>query len=112
MGRLPGDDSWNYVRFYAYHREFIYMDPLDDGLFEAVYLPGYRGLSASNSELPVPGSWRSKDVFTPHPSVPDVWKYITRLDDRTLNSSRLCPVSAVSGALGSNFCSRTTPDRP
>ena len=94
MRRLPGDNSWNYVRFYAYHREFIYMDPLDGGLFEAVYLPGYPGLSTSNSELPVPGSWRSKDVFTPHPSVPDAWKYVTRLDDRVtlVNGEKVLPL--------------------
>ncbi|KAK3300370.1 putative NRPS-like enzyme [Chaetomium fimeti] len=82
MGRAPGDDSWNYVRFYAYHRSFIHMDPLGDGLFEAVYLPGHPGLSTSNSDSPVPGSWRSKDVFAPHPTIPDAWKCITRLDDR------------------------------
>ncbi len=94
MRRQPGDDSWNYVRFYAYHREFIYMDPLGDGMFEAVYLPGFPGLSASNSDLPVPGSWRSKDVFTPHTSISDAWKYVTRLDDRVtlVNGEKVLPL--------------------
>jgi hypothetical protein len=82
MHRAPGDNSWNYIRFYAYHRSFIHMDPLGDGLYEAVYLPGHPALSTSNSDSPVPGSWRSKDVFAPHPTIPDAWKCITRLDDR------------------------------
>ncbi len=99
VGRLPGDDSWNYVRFYAYHRKFIHMDPLGGGLFETVYLPGHPALSTSNSELPVPGSWRSKDVFTPHPSVPDAWKYITRLDDRVtlVNGEKVLPLPMEGG---------------
>lgn len=94
MGRAPGDDSWNYVRFYAYHREFILLDPLGDELFEAVYLPGHPGLSTSNSDSPVPGSWRSKDVFTPHPAIPDAWKYVTRLDDRVtlVNGEKVLPL--------------------
>jgi hypothetical protein len=82
MHRAPSDNSWNYIRFYAYHRSFIHMNPLGDGLYEAVYLPGHPALSTSNSDSPVPGSWRSKDVFAPHPTIPDAWKCITRLDDR------------------------------
>ena len=82
MHRRPGDNSWNYIRLYAYHRPFIHMDPLGDGLYEAVYLPGHPALATSNSDSPVPGSWRSRDVFAPHPTIPDAWKCITRLDDR------------------------------
>ncbi|KAH6650756.1 putative NRPS-like enzyme, partial [Chaetomium tenue] len=83
MNRAPADHSWNYIRFYAYHRAFIHMDSLGDNLYEAVYLPGHPALStSSNSDTPVPGSWRSRDVFAPHPTIPDAWKCITRLDDR------------------------------
>ncbi|KAK4186654.1 hypothetical protein QBC35DRAFT_257040 [Podospora australis] len=94
MRRKKGDTSWNYIRIYAYHRQFIYMDPLGDNQFEAIYLKGHPGLSTSNSDYPAPGSWRSKDVFTPHPTLPDVWKYVTRLDDRVtlVNGEKVLPL--------------------
>jgi len=89
MRREPGDDSWNYVRFYANVRPDIHLDPLGDGTYECVILKSHAGLhpSTANSDDPAPGSWRSKDVFVPHPTIPDTWKYITRIDDRvTLNN--------------------------
>lgn len=98
MRREPGDDSWNYIRFYANIRKYLYMDPVDetgDGkMFECVYLKGHPGLSESNSDEPVPGSWRSKDVFTPHPTIPNAWKYITRVDDRVtlVNGEKVLPL--------------------
>lgn len=89
MGREEGDDSWNYVRIYPNIRDSIHFEPIGSELFECVYLGSHPGLSPSTSDSddPAPGSWHSKDVFTPHPSIPDVWKYVTRLDDRvTLNN--------------------------
>lgn len=82
MRREKGDDSWNYLRIYANIRKYLYMNPLGDNLYECVYLKGHPALSTSNSDVPAPGSWHSKDVFTPHPTIPDVWKYVTRIDDR------------------------------
>jgi hypothetical protein len=94
MRRSPGDDSWNYVRIYPNIRDSIYMDPLGDGSFECIYLKSHPGLSTSNSDFPKPGSWRSKDVFIPHPTIPDVWKYVTRLDDRVTlsNGEKVLPL--------------------
>ncbi|KAI9716320.1 MAG: putative NRPS-like protein biosynthetic cluster [Candelaria pacifica] len=84
MRRKKGDDTWDYVRIYSNVRDSIQFEPIGNGLFEAVYLQSHPGLAPSiaNSDDPAPGSWRSKDVFAPHPSIPDVWKYITRIDDR------------------------------
>lgn len=94
MRRAPGDDTWNYIRFYPYHRKYIHMDPLGNNQFEAVYLRGHPALMTSNSDQPAPGSWRSKDVFVPHPSIPDVWKFTTRIDDRVtlLNGEKVLPL--------------------
>lgn len=98
MRRPIGDDSWNYIRFYANIREYVHMDPIQDGpnpqLFECVYLKGHPGLSVSNSDDPAPGSWHSKDVFEPHPTIPDVWKYVTRMDDRItlVNGEKVLPL--------------------
>lgn len=84
MRREKGDDTWDYVRIYPNVRDSIQFEPIGNGLFEAVYLQSHPGLAPSiaNSDDPAPGSWRSKDVFAPHPSIPDVWKYVTRMDDR------------------------------
>jgi hypothetical protein len=72
------------------------MDPIGYGEYECVYLKTHPGLSPStaNSDDPEPGSWRSKDVFTPHPTIPDVWKYVTRLDDRVTlsNGEKVLPL--------------------
>lgn len=94
MRREKGDDSWNYIRVYANIRRFLHMSPLGDDLYEFVYLKGHPALSTSNSDDPLPGSWRSKDVFAPHPSIPDVWKYVTRVDDRVtlVNGEKVLPL--------------------
>ena len=96
MRREEGDDTWDYVRIYPNVRDSIHFDPIGNGLYEAVYLQSHPGLAPgiANSDNPAPGSWRSKDVFAPHPSIPDVWKYVTRIDDRiTLeNGEKVLPL--------------------
>ena len=97
MRREQGDDAWDYVRIYPNVRDSIQFEPIGDGLFEAVYLQSHPGLAPSidaDSDDPASGSWRSKDVFAPHPSIPDVWKYVTRIDDRiTLeNGEKILPL--------------------
>lgn len=96
MHREKGDNTWDYVRIYPNVRDSVKFEPIGNGLFEAVYLQSHPGLapSAANSDDPAPGSWRSKDVFAPHPSIPDVWKYVTRIDDRiTLeNGEKVLPL--------------------
>lgn len=96
MRRETGDDTWDYIRIYSNVRDSIQFEPIGNGLFEAVYLQNHPGLAPgiANSDDPAPGSWRSKDVFAPHPSIPDVWKYVTRIDDRiTLeNGEKVLPL--------------------
>lgn len=95
MRRAQGDDSWDYIRIYANIRQHIHMRPLGDNLFEFVYLKGHPALSTAEvSDDPLPGSWHSKDVFTPHPTMPDLWKYVTRLDDRVtlINGEKVLPL--------------------
>ncbi|KAI1097408.1 acetyl-CoA synthetase-like protein [Jackrogersella minutella] len=94
MKREKGDDSWNYIRLYPNVRKYVHMDPVGDGHYECVYLNGHPGLSTSNSDDPAPGSWRSKDIFIPHPTIQDAWKYVTRLDDRItlVNGEKVLPL--------------------
>ncbi|KAI1425249.1 acetyl-CoA synthetase-like protein [Xylaria sp. FL1777] len=99
MRREENDDSWNYVRIYANVREHILMDPIGDNEFEAVYLRSHPGLFKSTSNE----DWRSRDVFIPHPTIPDVWKYVTRLDDRVTlsNGEKVLPLP-IEGCIREN----------
>lgn len=95
MRRVNGDHSWNYIRLYANIKQYMHMTPAGDGLCELVYLKGHPALSTLEvNNDPLPGSWHSKDVFTPHPSIPDVWKYVTRIDDRVtlVNGEKVLPL--------------------
>lgn len=81
------------MRFFDNIRPFIWMKPIGDGLYESVYLSGHPALITSNSDDP-PGSYHSKDIFAPHPTLPERWKYITRLDDRItlVNGEKVHPL--------------------
>ncbi|KAI1154384.1 hypothetical protein F4825DRAFT_472375 [Nemania diffusa] len=94
MRRDEGDDSWDYVRIYSNIRKFVTMYPIGDNQFECVYLQGHPGLSTWNSDDPEPRCWHSEDIFTPHPTIPDIWKYVTRIDDRItlVNGEKVLPL--------------------
>jgi acyl-CoA synthetase (AMP-forming)/AMP-acid ligase II len=65
-----------------------------ESLYECVYLAGHPALTASKSDEP-PGSFHSKDVFTPHPTLPGRWKYMSMLDDRIylINGEKVLPLT-------------------
>lgn len=94
--REPGDDSWVYIRPYTSLHPHINFKKVGEGVYEAVYLKSHPALmaSTSNSNDP-PGSFHSKDLFTPHPTIPNAWKYIARDDDRLtlLNGEKILPLS-------------------
>ena len=71
----------------------IYPKPIADNIFEFVFLRDYPGRLMSNSDDP-PDSFHSKDVFMPHRSIPNAWKYLGRLDDRVtlINGEKILPL--------------------
>ncbi|PLB40323.1 putative NRPS-like enzyme [Aspergillus candidus] len=93
ISRPEGDPFWNYLKFFENIQPFIWMKPIGDSLYECVYLQGHPALTSSNSNEP-PGSYHSRDVFTPHPTIPNRWKYMSRLDDRVvlLNGEKVLPL--------------------
>lgn len=93
ISRPKGDMAWNYLRFFDNIRPYIWMKPIGGSLYECVYLAGHPALTMSNSNEP-PGSFHSKDVFTPHPTIPNRWKYASRLDDRItlVNGEKVLPL--------------------
>ncbi|KAJ5129945.1 uncharacterized protein N7515_005984 [Penicillium bovifimosum] len=95
ISRPKGDPHWNYLRFFDNILPYIWMKPVSesDSLYECVYLAGHPALTTSNSNDP-PGSFHSKDVFSPHPTIPGRWKYMSRLDDRInlVNGEKVLPL--------------------
>ncbi|KAJ5384112.1 hypothetical protein N7517_002023 [Penicillium concentricum] len=95
ISRPKGDPYWNYLKFFDNIRSYVWMKPISesDSLFECVYLTGHPALTTSNSNEP-PGSFHSKDVFVPHPTIAGRWKYISRLDDRInlVNGEKVLPL--------------------
>ncbi|KAL4946430.1 hypothetical protein BDV06DRAFT_182532 [Aspergillus oleicola] len=102
ISRPIGDPHWNYLQFFENIKPYVWMKDIGNGLYEAVYLAGHPALTSSNSQDP-PGSYHSRDVFAPHPKIPDRWKYITRLDDRIMlvNGEKVLPLP-IEGTIKQN----------
>jgi len=91
--REDGDKAWNYVRPFPAIAPFLAMVPQGDGSSECVCLDGLPAKLASNSSDP-PNSFRTSDTFLPHPTIPNAWKYLGRIDDRVtlVNGEKVLPV--------------------
>lgn len=91
--RDPADTAWNYMRPLATTKQYLRMVPAGDGNYECVVLDGLPSKVLSNSDDP-PNSYHTKDTFVPHPTIPDAWKYLGRLDDRLtlVNGEKVLPV--------------------
>lgn len=91
--REVGDAAWNYVRPLAKVKPYLLWDHIGEGVYECVVLDGLPTKLVSNCDDP-PNSFRTRDTFVPHPSLPDAWKYVGRLDDRVtlVNGEKVLPV--------------------
>lgn len=102
FSRPSGDLAWNYLRISPSILPYIYMKPLEANIYECVVLDGHVGKIASNSDEP-PKSFHSKDLFELHPTIPNAWKYIGRLDDRItlINGEKVLPLQ-IEGRIRQN----------
>ncbi|KAH7402810.1 hypothetical protein BKA66DRAFT_604348 [Pyrenochaeta sp. MPI-SDFR-AT-0127] len=91
--RPPGDTAWNYLRVQPQVKQWVLMDEIAPGIHECVALDGLKSKSTINSDSP-PRSFRTRDLFAPHPSNPDWWKFVSRLDDRLtlVNGEKVLPI--------------------
>lgn len=89
----PQDKAWNYLRPQPLPKKYIRMVPRGANTFECMVLDGLPSKTTSNSDDP-PGSYYTRDTFTPHPTIPDAWKYLGRLDDRVtlVNGEKVLPI--------------------
>ena len=91
--RPAGDHAWNFLRLLPQVKEYVLMDEITPGIFECVALDGLKSKNTINSDDP-PRSFRTRDLFVRHPTNPDFWRFVSRLDDRlTLtNGEKVLPI--------------------
>jgi len=89
--RPLGDKAWNYVRLPEAFKPYIIFELRSPGIYELVALNGLPSKVASNRP---DGSYATKDLFTPHSSIPNAWKYFTRIDDTIIlmNGEKVTPI--------------------
>lgn len=92
--RPRSDKAWNYLRLESAAIPYMNMQELAPGTYECVVLDGWRSKTISNSNDP-PNSFRTRDLFSKHSTIPHAWKYIGRLDDRVtlMNGEKVLPLS-------------------
>lgn len=74
----PTDKGWDWMRVPAHLKSYLSMEERGPNLYECCVLNGWPSKVATNRD---DGSYATKDLFEPHPSLPDAWKYYARLDD-------------------------------
>ncbi|PWY95182.1 NRPS-like enzyme [Aspergillus sclerotioniger CBS 115572] len=87
------DKAWNYLRPLQSVELFLRWKPLEDNSYECIVLDGLRSKVSSNSDDP-PNSFHTRDTFLKHPTIPNAWKYLGRIDDRVtlINGEKVLPV--------------------
>ncbi|KIK57240.1 hypothetical protein GYMLUDRAFT_229544 [Collybiopsis luxurians FD-317 M1] len=76
--------TWMYLKFSDLAK--IRWSPQGDGTFEAQILETDRHHMAVQN-LPDARGYATSDIFEPHPTVPNLWKIVGRLDDVIIHSS-------------------------
>ncbi|KAJ5715826.1 NRPS-like enzyme [Penicillium malachiteum] len=90
-----GEDDWGYFEWNPHYH--IDMQPIGDGLYELV-IPRVENSLVIHSifhTFPTLKEYRSKDLYVPHPTNPNLWKYHGRFDDVIVlsNGEKLNPIS-------------------
>lgn len=76
--RDRSDTAWDYLRAGPELRPYLRMEERSPGIYELCVLPGWPSKVASNRD---DDSYATKDLFEPHPTIPNAWRYYARLDD-------------------------------
>jgi len=72
------DQEWQYLRSVQSSKNLGF-EPQADGLSELVILPGWPHMAKTNRP---DGSFATADLFEPHLSIPNAWKYHSRADSQ------------------------------
>lgn len=89
-------DEWAYFRFHP--RTGYEMRPYSDGLYELTFVKDPK-LALTQSvfvTFPDRETWETKDLYRPHPTIPDLWTYQMRKDDLVVlsNGEKFNPLAA------------------
>ena len=94
------DQGWDWLRVPENLKPYLSMEERGPNLFELCVRDGWKSKVATNRE---DGSYATKDLFQPHPTLPDTWQYYARLDDTVVleNGEKANPL-LVEGVLRQN----------
>ena len=78
---VPRPETWSYMEFHPHAK--LEFQRADDGAFELVVFADTSTESSSSLNHNYPGvaEWRTKDLFKPHPTNSNLWKFHGRCDD-------------------------------
>ena len=71
------DKEWQYLRSNA--SSHLKFEPQEDDLAELIILPSWPHMAKRNRD---DGSFATADLFAPHPTIPNAWKYHSRADSQ------------------------------
>ena len=74
---FASDKEWQYLRSDA--SPYLRFEPREDGLAELVILSSWPHMAKRNRD---DGSYATADLFAPHPTIPNAWKYHSRADSQ------------------------------
>ncbi|KAF5551634.1 nonribosomal peptide synthetase [Fusarium mexicanum] len=90
------DKDWQFLRAID-DPKLIEFEPRENGLSELVVKPGWPFLIKTNRQ---DGSYATSDLFEPHPSIPDAWRYHSRADAQiTLANGKKFDPSPIEGSI-------------
>ncbi|GAB7364613.1 hypothetical protein MBLNU230_g5417t1 [Neophaeotheca triangularis] len=89
----PADKGWDWLRVGDNLKPFLRMELQGPNLYELCITEGWPSKVATNRD---DGSYATKDLFEPHPTIPDAWRYYARLDDTIVleNGEKANPLTA------------------
>ena len=78
---FPSRQDWGYMEWHP--AEDLTMEPAEDEAYELVMHVNVRteGMSHLNHNFPGITQYRTKDLFRPHPTKPNLWRFHGRRDD-------------------------------
>lgn len=78
---FPSREDWGYMEWHP--AEDLTMEPAEDDAYELVMHVNSRteGMSHLNHNFPHMTQYRTRDLFRPHPSKPNLWRFHGRRDD-------------------------------
>ena len=104
---LPVQEDWSYMQFHPYAN--IKFEPVNDGAFELIVFADASTWDSStlNHNYPGVSVWHTKDLFKPHPTKPDLWRFHGRVDDIIVlsNSEKIYPIPMESHLQGLPYIS-------